>query len=173
MEPATRKLAEAIARTMRGLDKRTPVEQMVDYFDIGRKLQPVVVDEGTYGPAAMRKIAAFVPELKGEDRVYELRDISMVDRRSKKFILEQTAIPMANGQHLTVGHWHWLLRHQASANTTEPGGWVVSELAWLRKESPSADVLDHVEEVVARRRDSELEEVQEKVREAVGLLGSV
>jgi hypothetical protein len=170
---AVNKVAKAIKADLRGIDKRSAVEQMAAYFDIGRRLQEVVENENRYGTCAMREIAGLVPELKDEGRAYEIRDLSTVGEEGKAFILEQTGLPMNDGKPLTLGHWLWPLRHKDWVNPDDPADWVVGELAWFRTASPSADVLDHVEAVWARRHNRELEEVQEKVREAVGLLESV
>ena len=170
---AIRKVVRAIKAELRDIDRRSAVEQMAVYIDIGRRLKEVAENERKYGSDAMREIAELVPELKSEGHAYEIRDLAAVGTGGKEYIFEHTALPMSSGMYLSLGHWLWLMRHMSWMNPSEPGVWLCSELAWLRKESPSAEILEHVDAVWEKRHSRELQVAQETVRKAVGLLESV
>jgi hypothetical protein len=173
MECATKKLAQAIASVLGDNDKRSHVEQMAVYFAIGRALQKMVEDQATYGSTAIVDTVKRVPQLLDENHCYRIMSLSSVGPAVKKLILSENAIPMDNGQPLTLRHWLWVLRHQPWGGRRERKEWLLCELAWLREESPSAAVLEHIEAVLEERHSRELEVAQEKVREAIGLLESV
>lgn len=174
MQTATKKVVKAIKSQLKGFDKRSPVEQMAVYFAIGDKLEEVLDDEGTYGATTMKDIVDSVPQLKDVRRAYGIRAISMASETGKEYILEQTAIPMSNGQHLTLGHWLWVMMHEPTGGPAEQEEWLLGELAWLRRESPSETVIEHVERVLEERHDREMKTVREEtVQEAIGLLRSL
>jgi hypothetical protein len=100
---------------------------------------------------------------------------------------------MSNGQRLTLDHWVWLFRHQpeeASIDNDqrlrreirlfrhrpketpadEKSQWLHRELAWIRKEPPSAAVLVHVEEILEAEHQREVDRVRECMRDAIGAL---
>lgn len=150
MNTATKKLAKAVATELQDMDRRSLGEQMAVWLSIGQKLQEMIVDEATYGANAVKEIAG-IPGMKNESHVYAIRSFAMADEPTRKFIVEQTAIPMSNGQPLTLEHWNWLMSHKPRTDPREQERWLLGELAWLRTESPSAAVLNHVE-VVSRPR---------------------
>ncbi len=190
MTNATKKLGKEITVKLKGIEKKNPVEQMATYFAIGHKLWEMIDgDEGTYGQEAMLDIVALVPQLKTEQFAYEIMLISCMDEDVHEFILKESATPMSNGLFLTPDHWAWLFRHQPKEASTEEDQWSHSsfrpfrrqfretsanekrqwacrELAWLRKESPSVAVLQHVEEILEAKHQLELVRVKESVRES-------
>ncbi len=170
MQPATKKLARAIASQLRDIDKQSPVKQMAIYFATGRKLQEMLGDEGTYGATAIKDTVECVPQLRDENRAYEIMSLSGQGITFKKFVLEQTAIPMSNGQHLTLGHWIWLVWHHPTEDPREQKKWLHGELAWLRRESPSASVIEHIEGVLKQDSLRERELAEKRVQEAIRLL---
>lgn len=174
MQTATENLAKTIASELLDIDKRTAVEQMATYFAVGRKLQSVPGDARKYGMGAMKEIAGLVSELKDESRVYEIRSLSMVGKTVEDFNFEQAAIPMANRKQLTLDHWLWLMRHLPPGyDQMGQEEWLVDELAWLRRESTSAAVIEHIEKVLAEGYERERKRSEEVVQEAIGLLESL
>lgn len=173
MKKETSKQAKAIASEFKDFDRRSPVEQMATYFAIGQRLQEVLVAPYKYGWDALKEIIERVPQLRDETHAYKIRDISVQDEAVKKLILEQTAILMSNGQHPTLTHWLWVLRQWTRLNPAEQKAWRVRELEWLRRESPSAAVIEHLENVLEERHSWEMAEAKERVQEAIGLLESL
>ena len=168
MNAAAKKLAMAIAGELRGGGNRSPVEQMTVYLSVGRKLRAGAADPTRYGYDAVREIAAFVPGLGNEERAHGILDLAGVGDGGKKFILEQTATPLGNGKHLTLGHWLWLKKHEGWADPGEGGGWILRQLEWLAKSSPPAAVLERVdglwEEQLRRERAAARAGIEEAVR---------
>lgn len=173
MEPATEKVARAIASKLRDIDKRTPAAQMAAYFAVGGELQMMVMDQGTFGATAIQDTVERVPQLRDESRAYEVMNLAAEGTAFRKLVREQAAIPMSNGQPLTLGHWIWVMRRNPADNPMEQESWLLDELAWLRKESPSAAVIEHIEEVMAEGYERERERSEEMVRKAIGLLESL
>jgi len=88
----------------------------------------------------------------------------------QEFMLKETATPMDNGKHLTLGHWLWLFHHQSQRSEVEQDAWLGRELAWLRKESPAAAVLEHVDAVLEDEHKREMDQLRESAREVIGML---
>lgn len=194
MTKSTKKLAKKIAAEFKNMRGKTPVEQMAGYFTIGEYLMEAVAwGEVPYGPRAMLDLVSLVPELKSEEYAYRLLCLARCAEDVREFILEETAHPMSNGQHLTPTHWSWLRRHQPQERSAEEEGmprhgirttrrkpveesvdgseqWLLQELAWLRKESPSAALLEHVEDLLVAKYEHEMDGVRQIVRRAVCVL---
>lgn len=197
MTKATKKLAKQIAAEIKNIESKTAVEQMATYFTIGWHLRKMVEGwEAECGPTALQDLVALVPHLKTEEYAYRLMALTDHDEEIRGFMLEETATPMGNGQHLTPDHWGWLFRHQPEeasteqdqwsrrgfrpfphqpkeASVDEKGQWLRRELAWLRKESPSAAVLEHVEEILRAEHERETDRFRESVEDVVHTLQSL
>ncbi|QDU21737.1 hypothetical protein [Urbifossiella limnaea] len=171
---ATAKLVREIAAHFKDFDRRPPAEQMATYFAVGLDLGPVVMDQVTYGPRGIADIASRVSHLGTEERASWVMSLGHIDEEDRAFILEEAATPMDNGQPLTLGHWRWVFR---ACSPERPAGneeQFRRELAWLRRESPSEEVLEHIEEVLDREHEREQDELREQVREAAShLLGAL
>jgi hypothetical protein len=195
---AMNKMAKKIAAEIKNMGLKTPAEQMAAYCTIGGHIRDVVWgNETEYGPTPVLDLVARVPELKSEEyalRIMNLSDLwSSLGEDVRDYVLEETARPMSNGQYLSPTHWSWLLRHkpeepspeeelmpryslrssrhQSNAEPVdERGQWLSRELAWIRKESPSAAVLEHVEEILQAEHERETDRLRESVRDAVHTL---
>lgn len=173
MNKATNKMAMRIAGLLKGFDRKTPVEQMVTYLTVGEKLACMVEDEREYGSKAVADVVSLVPQLKTEEYAYGIMNLSRRDDEAREFMLKETATPMGDGKPLALGHWLWLARHQPDWSEAERDAWLGRELAWLRKESPSAAVLEHVEAVQGAEYQREVDEIRKSVEDAIGVLESV
>ena len=197
MTKSTKKLAKKIAAEFKNLRGKTPAEQMAAYFTIGEYLMEAVAgDEVDYGSTPVLDLAMLVPDLKSEESAYRLLCLARCAEDVREFILEETAHPMSNGQHLTPTHWSWLRRHQPQERSAEEEGmprhgirttrhkpveesvdgselWLLRELAWLRKESPSAAALDHIEEILEAEYEREMDRLRESVRDAARALNAL
>lgn len=80
---------------------------------------------------------------------------------------------MDNGQHLTIGHWSWLMKQSSRATWSERERRLIDELAWLRRESPSAAVIEHIEKLQEERSRPARERAEEELSEAIMLLESL
>lgn len=170
MNKAINKLAKVIASELKGIGRKSPVEQMAIYFAIGHKLSVMVEDEAKYGSNAVADVVACVPQLKTEAYAYRIMNLSRRDDEGRDFMLKETAVPMADGRPLTPTHWCWLFGHQPHGTPTEQDEWLGRELEWLRQESPSEAVLEHLEAVLAEKYQREMDQIRENAREAIGVL---
>lgn len=173
MKKATEKMAKRIAGMLKGIDRKPPADQMATYLAIGEKLVCMVEDESEYGSTAVMDVVSLVPQLRTEGYAYGIMNLSRRNDEAREFMLKETATPMGDGKSLTLGHWFWLLRHLPGESEAEQDAWLNRELAWLRKESPSAAVLEHLEAVLGAEYQREMDEIRKSVEDAIGVLESV
>jgi hypothetical protein len=173
MNKATNKMAKRIAALTKDIDRKPPAEQLTTYFTVGEKLACMVEDEAEYGPTAVADVVSLVPLLTTETYGYRIMNLSRYGDEAREFMLKETANPMDNGKPLTLGHWFWLFRHRPNGSTAESDAWLRRELEWLREESPSASVLDHVEEVWEGEHEREMDRVRESIQDAICMLDEI
>lgn len=157
-----------------GLEDMTPVERMAAYLAAGRLLRRVLEDELTYGPSGVTDITTRVPHLLTPMRAYQV--LGLADRGDAvcAALLEETATPMDDGRPLGPGHWAWVFRACSQDAPAGDDERFRAELAWLRRESPSEAVLEHIAQVLDRERERELDEIREAVVSAAeGVRGAV
>lgn len=170
---AIKKVTKRIAATFEGFDRKPPAEQMAVYFAVGDILRAVVMDEATYGPRGDADIASRVSHLGTEERTCFVLALGDCDEGERTFILEETATPTEKGQPLTVGHWRWVFRACSPDRPAENEERFRRELAWVRRESPSEAVLEHVARVLDGEHQRELDELRKRAREASYLLDAI
>jgi len=161
---ATNEMAKRIAAMLKDIDRKPPVEQMATYLAIGEKLACMVERSSP----AVADVVSLVPQLRTE--WYGIMELFRRGDEIQEFMLKETATPMDNGKHLTLGHWLWLFHHQSQRSEVEQDAWLGRELAWLRKESPAAAVLEHVDAVLEDEHKREMDQLRESAREVIGML---
>lgn len=170
---AVGKMAKQIAAKFKGFDLKSPSEQMATYFAVGHDLQGVVMDEATYGPRVIADIASRVSHLRNEVYAYGVINLSDCDDAERAFIFEENATPMDNGLPLSPGHWRWVFRACSPARPADDEERFRRELAWIRRESPSEAFLEHVEQVLDREHEGELDDIRERVQRTISALDLV
>ncbi len=167
---ATNKMAMRIAGMLKGIDRKPPVEHLATYFSVGDKIACMVEDEAEYGSTAVADVVSLVPQLRNEGYAYEIMNLSRWDDEAREFMLKESATPTDDGMPLTLGHWFWLFRHRPDESEAERDAWLGRELAWLRKESPSVEVLEHVEGVLREKYERETDRIRSSVEDAIAKL---
>jgi hypothetical protein len=162
MSAATKKFAKEIAKDFDRLEKLPPDGQMAALFQIGGEFRRAHISGKRFGSSEISEIVRYEPRLKNAQHVFDLTVWAAQDDEFKNFIIEQTAIPMSNGKHLTFAHWKWLLSYeQFFEESMGEEKWKLAELAWLRKEALSEAVIEHIEVFRKRERVKKREKIEE------------
>jgi hypothetical protein len=162
------KLARKVATLFEGFGRLAPVDQMRAYFRIGREVESVMWGGG-YGRDPEAALADLVPQLTDPAQVRVMRYLAGADERDREFFLAQAAIPMSNGQPLSLDHWVWVI-YKGPREQEGRRAWQDGELAWIRREAPAGAVMAHIAAVLRGEHDREMEEFRKEVRDALGQL---
>ncbi len=161
---ATDTAAKKIAALFVGSETMTPEERLAAYLAAGREIQRVRECELTYGPNRMAELASRVPELGNVGRAAWLAWFSYCNDELWPYFAAAVAAPMGNGRPLLLGHWMWAVRACSPNGERLDFERFEAELAWLRREAPSEEVLEHIVGVLDDERWRAEEEERDELR---------
>lgn len=131
MTPATQQVAKEFEDKI----SKGVVSQVKVNYDIGARIAEMVDDtnESTYGSSAVKQLADYLNVDGGEQGLYNRMGFARAFTR--EYVTQQCAIPMANGNYLTLYHWLQLMKVEDEAKRDKM-------LNKVRKENMSGNDLE-------------------------------
>lgn len=100
---------QAIARDFEDKLSKGVASQVKINYDIGARVAEIADgDESVYGQSAVKQLAEYLNVDGGEQGLYNRMNFARAFER--EYVVEQSQIPMANGNYLTLYHWLQLMK---------------------------------------------------------------
>lgn len=104
MTPAT----QEIAKKYEGKISQAATGLIVIQYGLGAEVKAVMDDEGTYGNSAVEQLSVYLGVKGGATYLYALKNFS--ETFDKDYVKQKSAILLANGDAITIGHWLQLMK---------------------------------------------------------------
>jgi hypothetical protein len=104
MPPAT----QEIAKKYEGKMSQAATGLIILQYGLGTEVKAAMEDEGTYGSSAVEQLAVYLGVKGGATYLYALKNFS--ETFDKDYVKQKSAITLANGDPMTIGHWLHLMK---------------------------------------------------------------
>ena len=150
-----------ISALFKGYAEMGPVERVEVFFKVGGELLDMNDNAFLYGWKSTTELVARVPQLGSRWHANVMMEMAKGGEEVLKQLTRHSAIPMSNGQPLTLAHWAWVFAQHPSGVPAER--WE-RELDWLRLEAPSEAVMNRIVQMTAELR-GDIEHLTSEIQE--------